>query len=223
MNELCDKKIIDSWQKNVEPWSKAISDNQIESRIQVTNGAIIDAIKYTDAKTVLDIGCGEGWLTHALSELHYNVLGIDGVSGLIEKAKARHTGQFQTLKYEDLSSQSIAKQFDLAVCNFSLLGKESVEHLFKVIPSLLTEHGVFIIQTLHPYAAMVDDYKDGWRKGSWQGFNDDFTDPAPWYYRTTATWINLFITNGFSIHSVKETINPTNNQLASLIVTANKI
>jgi hypothetical protein len=43
----------------------------------------------------------------------------------------------------------------------------------------------FIIQTLHPLIACGDfSYQDAWREGSWAGFSDDFTDLAPWYFRT---------------------------------------
>ena len=44
MKGLDDKQILESWQKNVSPWIDAIQDKQIESRVQVTDQAIIETV-----------------------------------------------------------------------------------------------------------------------------------------------------------------------------------
>ena len=107
------------------------------------------------------------------------------------------------------------------VCNFSLLGNESVQHLFQQIPALLHAGGALIIQTLHPVTVCGDEpYVDGWRAGSWTGFSDNFTDPAPWYFRTVASWIALFAENGFSLSHVAEPMNPKSNTPASIVFVA---
>src|ERR1700674_1682806 len=65
---LSDARIVDSWRKNASPWTTAVRENQIASRALVTNKAIIDAVLSRSPRTVLDIGCGEGWLVRSLSE-----------------------------------------------------------------------------------------------------------------------------------------------------------
>ncbi len=78
-----------------------------------------------------------------------------------------------------------AVSFDAAVCNFSLLGRESVDSLIAALPRYLGDPGYLIIQTLHPIAACGEQpIEDGWREGSWLGFSSDFNNPAPWYFRT---------------------------------------
>ncbi|PCI49620.1 MAG: hypothetical protein COB51_03990 [Moraxellaceae bacterium] len=61
-------------------------------------------------------------------------------------------------------------RYDAAVRNFSLLGKESVEHVFKVTPQILNPGGIFIVQTLHPEENTRDGNADQWREGTWDGF-----------------------------------------------------
>jgi hypothetical protein len=63
MKILSDKKVIDSWGKNASPWTAAVRERQVESRELVTNRAIIDATLSRSPQAVLDIGCGEGWLS----------------------------------------------------------------------------------------------------------------------------------------------------------------
>jgi 2-polyprenyl-3-methyl-5-hydroxy-6-metoxy-1,4-benzoquinol methylase len=214
-----DEKIRDSWRKNASPWIKTIKDEQIESRRLVTNQAIIDTLCTLPQCRILDIGCGEGWLIRELSSRGYFVTGIDATAELIEKAKALKSAQYHVLTYEGLSPSTLSERYDAAVCNFSLLGKDSVIHVFNTLPQILNEGGYFVIQTLHPCFSGGDaPYTDGWREGSWEGFSNDFIDPAPWYFRTLATWTQLFIANGFEIKRMLEPVNPKTGKVASLII-----
>jgi cyclopropane fatty-acyl-phospholipid synthase-like methyltransferase len=119
--------------------------------------------------SVLDIGCGEGWLVHRLSSEGIDrILGVDVVPELIAQAQTCSNARFQVLSYEDMSRGAISEKFDVAVSNFALLGKESVDDLFQTVPSLLTKGGAFVVQTVHPVICCGDlPYVDGWREGSW--------------------------------------------------------
>lgn len=128
-------------------------------------------------------------------------------------------GSFLTLKYEDISQRSLSEKYDIAVCNFSLLGKESVERVFKVSPEILIDGGRLIVQTLHPCNHCAEEvYADGWRTGSWDGFSEGFVDPAPWFFRTLESWVELFVSNGFVIDAIREPVNPDTGKAASLLI-----
>ena len=219
MEKLSDQKIIDSWKKNVAPWVSAIRSGEIESRVLVTNKAIIDTVLATKPQSVLDIVCGEGWLVRELAQQGVSSLGIDVVPELIEAAQQAGGGRFKTLSFEDLCGDQLRETFDTIICNFSLLGNESVVRVFTQTPSLLNRGGSMVVQTIHPLVGCGEaDYKDGWREGSWSGFNEQFSDPAPWYFRTLETWIALFLQNGFQLSAMREPINPKTGQAASVIL-----
>ena len=174
-------------------------------------------------KSVLDIGCGEGWLARELSGRGIDVLGIDVTAQLIEEAQRAGGGQFRTASYEDIAAGRVTASVDVAVCNFALLGKESVDSLFRSIPSLLNHHGSFIVQTLHPIMACGDGpYRDGWREGSWNGFASEFTDPAPWYFRTLESWVRLFTEHTLRMLDLREPLHPQTGKPASIIFLAGK-
>jgi 2-polyprenyl-3-methyl-5-hydroxy-6-metoxy-1,4-benzoquinol methylase len=219
VNLFSDAKIIDSWHRNAIPWITAIREEQIDSRKLVTNSAIVEAVISRSPNSVLDIGCGEGWLAHRLSSEGIDrILGVDVVPELIAQAQACSNTHFQVLSYEDMSRGVISEKFDLAVSNFALLGKESVDNLFRIVPALLAKSGAFVVQTVHPVICCGDlPYIDGWREGSWAGFSSDFTDPAPWYFRTLESWVRLFTENGFSIEEIREPLNPKTQKAASII------
>ena len=218
MTHQSEKKIIDSWLQNAKPWISAVQNNEIESRFLVTNKAIIDAILEKKPTNALDIGCGEGWLTRELNGMGIDVCGIDIAPQLIDEANKKGDGKFLMLAYKDLSQETIKKKFDMAICNFSLLGNTSVANLFQNVSSLLNKNGYFIVQTIHPISKCDDKkYVDGWRKGSWEGFSNSFINPAPWYFRTLETWKMLFQQNGFNIRNIIEPLNPKTKSFASII------
>ena len=221
MKPLSDAKIVDSWSKNVSPWITAIREGQIESRKLVTDQAIINAVVSRSPRSVLDIGCGEGWLARALAVEGIRVVGVDVIPGLIVQAQESGGGDFRVASYEEIAAGSLHLSVDVVVCNFALLGKESVEGLFRAVPPLLNPHGSFIVQTLHPVVACGDlPYQDGWREGSWGGFSAGFTDPAPWYFRTLESWIKLFAVSGLRLSELHEPLHPRTRKPASVIFVA---
>jgi 2-polyprenyl-3-methyl-5-hydroxy-6-metoxy-1,4-benzoquinol methylase len=168
---------------------------------------------------VLDVGCGEGWLARELSARNIDVVGIDVIPELVEEARRAGGGDFRVISYEDLSADHFGAAFDAVVCNFSLLGRESVESVFTAVPSLLAPSGRLIVQTLHPAMACGDyPYRDGWREGSWAGFDADFSDPAPWYFRTLESWVKLFVEHGLRLLEVREPVHPETQKPASVIL-----
>lgn len=220
MNLHSDEKIIDSWHKNASQWTSAVRNGRIGTRERVTNQAIVEAVLGHSPDAVLDIGCGEGWLCRQLAPHVMHLVGVDAVPELIEQAKAGGGGRFLVASYETLAELSFERLFDVVVCNFSLLGKESVEVLFRAVSAYLKPGGVFIVQTLHPVFASDMSYFDGWRDGSWAGIDASFNDPAPWYFRTLESWIALFLANGLEIKAIREPIDPHTHKPASILFTA---
>lgn len=218
---LSDVEIIDAWHANAAPWTSAVRDGDIESRRLITDDAIVDAVFSRSPQSVLDVGCGEGWLARALSSKGIQVTGIDVVPELIELAQKAGGGEFRVASYEDISAGKLDLTADLVVCNFSLIGKESVDGIIAAAKSLLNPGGTLIVQTLHPLVACGDQaYADGWRPGSWAGFSEDFVRPAPWYFRTLASWVQLFTTHGWHLEDVREPVHPKTGRPASILFVA---
>jgi len=221
IDPLSDAKIIDSWGRNAAPWTTVVRGQQIESRRLVTDQAIVEATLARSPRSVLDIGCGEGWLARALTASGIEVIGIDAIPALIEQARQAGGGDFRVMSYEDVAAGELKLSVDAVVCNFALLGDESVVGLFNVVRSLLKPHGTFLVQTLHPVTACGDHpYQDGWRQGSWAGFSADFSDAAPWYFRTMESWTRLFQEHDLRLLEMREPLHPQTQKPASVIFMA---
>jgi len=214
--------ILQSWTANAAAWTKAVRNREIPSRVRATDAAIVAAVDDLKPRTVLDLGCGEGWLAHALAERGYDVLGVDAIPALIEQAKTMGKAAFEVAGYEQITESGLGgRRYDAVVINFALFGEDSVPKLLRRMPDLLKPGGRLVIQTLHPVVANGDQiYADGWRKGSWAGFSDAFTDPAPWYFRTLGTWVTMVSASGLAIDEMREPVDPQTGKPASVIFIA---
>jgi len=213
-------KIIESWNVNSEKWIKTIDNEEIESRKLVTNKAIIDTVMEYHPASIIDIGCGEGWLTRELQKQGLSVFGIDGVESLIKNAIDKGGEHYAVCSYKNLVAGKLPGKnlFNAAVINFALIDKEETEELIYYLPCMLKRNGLLFIQTLHPLSAVEGgDYKTGWKEGSWNGMKQNFTLSYQWYFRTIEDWIHLFFRAGFYVKALKEPFHPGTLKPASLI------
>lgn len=216
-----EQDIIRSWQVNAGNWIQIIEAGGIQSRKLATNKAIVEAVCADEPASVLDIGCGEGWLAKELADRGMTVSGADIIPELIENAKEKVNGHFVVASYEDIAAHttSLGGPFDVIVINFALIGKESTENLLASLPPYLSPGGKLFIQTLHPHCRkQMEDYTSGWKNGSWDGLGDQFTQPYQWYFRTLEDWLELLNRSGFSKISFSEPIHPQTRQPLSVIL-----
>jgi SAM-dependent methyltransferase len=216
---LTDERILQSWSRNSDPWVAAVRGREIASRALVTDAAIVDAVRSCAPRTGVDLGCGEGWLIRALPEV--SMVGVDAIAGLVDAARAASDGggDFRVLSYEEIAGGHLQLAVDVAICNFSLIGEAATAGLLRAAPSYLRPGGTLIVQTVHPLVSCGDaPYADGWREGSWAGFSSDFQDAPPWYFRTLASWVSLFLDSGLRLTALREPTHPETGKPVSLIL-----
>jgi len=216
-----EQAILDAWHANAAPWTRAVREQAIASRKLVTDRAVLDAVLARRPRSVVDLGCGEGWLVRALAGLGVDALGIDAVPALVDSARTAGGGRFLAMDYAHVANGALCERADVVVCNFSLLGGESVDALLRAVPSLLAPSGALIVQTLHPPMACGDaPYVDAWRDGSWAGCGEGFGQAAPWYFRTLTGWLDALVRAGLQLVHMAEPLHPLTGKPASMILVA---
>ncbi|WP_013334569.1 class I SAM-dependent methyltransferase [Gloeothece verrucosa] len=222
MNQDPHQQIKRSWEANARAWTEAVRSGSIVSRSLATNAAILQALSEPEIKRVLDLGCGEGWLTRALSSRGIEVIGVDFSAQLIELARAEGGGTFHHCSYSELiaAPKTVGSNFEAIVCNFSLLEKDILE-LLKSVRSVLVPPGMLVIQTVHPLSEIrQNQYCDGWRTETFTGFGVGFTEAMPWYFRTLSSWVSLLRGSGYCIDKVHEPVHPNTGEPLSLLLVA---
>ena len=218
MTKLTDQQLLRSWEDNATAWIDAVRQRRIASREAATNQALIEQVLALAPRTVLDIGCGEGWLTRELARHGIAVSGFDAVESLVASAREQGGGFFYQFTYDDMARGRINLRADVLVCNFSLLGKAPEERMLRRLPSHIEPGGALLIQTVHPQTQ--DDPQAGWREEDWRAFGDGFTTASPWYYRPPNQWRALLTEAGFTSVDELEIIHPTDKTPLSLILVA---
>ena len=213
-------RILAAWRNNARAWTAAVREERIASRTRVTNRAVVEAVLASAPRSVLDIGCGEGWLARTLAARGAAVTGIDAVPELVAAARTGGGGEFHVARYAELAAGRLGATFDAAVCNFSLLGDDSVRTLLSAVPALLNPGGVFVVQTLHPRSRAAAGTRGGWRDDAWDGLGPGFTGTAPWYARSLADWLALFSDHGLCIRDVSEPTYSATGEPASVLFRA---
>ncbi|MDR3607229.1 MAG: class I SAM-dependent methyltransferase [Oligoflexia bacterium] len=201
------------WEQNAETWTELIRAQAISSRA-ITGPAIVEQILRRNLRSVLDIGCGEGWLASQLLPRQIDYLGVDGSVGLIENAEREHPGYFQPASYEQITrgEWKSEKSFDGIVFNFSLLD-EKIEDLLKAAAGFLNParflnpERVLLIQTLHPFFALPH-YQDGEQIEDFKSMPLPFAGTMPWYGRTMGSWSKVFKNSGLLIEEIIEPRDP---------------
>jgi 2-polyprenyl-3-methyl-5-hydroxy-6-metoxy-1,4-benzoquinol methylase len=180
----------------------------------VTDSAILEAVLRVKPRSILDVGCGEGWLCRALADRGIATVGIDASPELIDRARALG-GEFYVSAYDTMPD--FKQPFGAIVCNFSLLEKD-LDDVMHQLGLLLEPKGSLLIQTVHPEKIADESNEDAWRVEHFTGFGSDFLQAMPWYFRRLESWIALLTQNQWVVKSVAEPVHPTTQEPLSLLL-----
>jgi ubiquinone/menaquinone biosynthesis C-methylase UbiE len=142
-----------SYTENAEFWVKIMRDGLDPYRTQLTNDAVIGAVEPRPGLDILDIGCGEGYLSRLIARHGAHVTGIDACDELIEAA--RHAADNEGLDIELLTAPADLlplpdESVDVVVCNHLLNDLGDLEGPMHEFARVLRTNGRLVVLMLHP-------------------------------------------------------------------------
>lgn len=113
---------------------------------------LADAIGDPAGLDVLDVGCGHGWYTDALSRQGANAVGVDGSSRLLDIARRNHpTTDFAWADLtEGLPAPVRSRRFDRIVALMVLMDLPTLDPLLRDVAACLRPSGRVVITLTHP-------------------------------------------------------------------------
>ncbi|RJQ30110.1 class I SAM-dependent methyltransferase [Candidatus Parcubacteria bacterium] len=192
-------------------------------RKNILDSALLKYFKNIKNRSVLDLGCGQGYFSEILSTLGAHVTGIDISENLIAIAKKNKNINFfigdieDALPFEDNS-------FDIVVSNMVFMDLENPERAIKEVIRVLKKNGLFIVSILHPIFTSGSIYKSIKDKICLQdpsfllkkykskkkiGWNIlDTTHTTTVFHRPIEYYINLFSSHNIFISNIEECVLP---------------
>ncbi len=124
-------------------------------------GPLLDAAEVAEGMSVLDVGCGPGYVSAAASERGATAIGVDFSREMVGIAKR----MFPQIKFREGDAQNLAfpdQTFDRVVANFALLHLASPEQACAEAARVLKPGGRFGFTTWarleeNPFVKLVDD------------------------------------------------------------------
>jgi SAM-dependent methyltransferase len=143
-------------------WGTAEPNDDERSRLTAIT-TVLTGCDLGDRPRILDLGCGRGWLSHALAR-HGDVLGIDVVAASVERAREL----FPDLTFEQLDTRRLLDSrgpgsFDLVVSS------EVIEHVEDADkPAFVSD----IYELLRPGGYAIITTPRGELRAAWQRRSD---------------------------------------------------
>lgn len=122
--------------------------------------------------TVLDAGCGEGYLSRILAQRGANVTGIDISSRLVEMARTKEPESTISYQVADLSQPLPAYEghFDLVASYFVLNDVYDYRGFLTTLASVLKPAGRLVLLMNNPYSLVVRGHVTDYFAASGQAF-----------------------------------------------------
>ncbi|CAG0955953.1 putative methyltransferase YcgJ [Anaerolineales bacterium] len=150
----------DKLAKKYSDWLDGGNDLMGKAFTTIVTDNVLDLLGDLKGKKILDLGCGEGYLSREMTLRGALVKGIDGSEKMIKLASSKRDEMGKALdKKIDMEYQigDIAKklpyeddQFDLVVCNMVLMDVYDVKSVVKETKRVLQKDGKFIFSIVHP-------------------------------------------------------------------------
>lgn len=209
-----------AWTYNADYWIRIIREHRDRFRSELTDAAVLEAIGACDGLTVLDAGCGEGYLTRELVRRGAaRVVGVDRSPALISAATVAGQGcGSMSFKVGDIARLPLdGAAFDLVVANHVCNDVQDINAPAREFARVLRTSGQLIILMLHPcfyepgagrQAAPIRPVQEYFSvRAVEQHFEvDGLVSPSPavWWMRPLEAYTEALTDAGFYLSGMRE-------------------
>ena len=204
------------WASSAPAWIRSIGENGDFSRQYVLDEPMLARVRLLEAKTAVDVGCGEGRFCRMLADLGLATVGVDPVETMIQEARVRHPdGTYHVGFAEALPCEDEA--FDLVVTYLSLIDIDDLDAAVAQMTRALKPGGRLLIANLSSFATSSTSFgrrycrdtgeelhplgqylKEGKMWFEWDGIRIQN------WHRPLSTYMQSFLSNGLTLRHFDE-------------------
>jgi len=204
------------WQKNCDKYIKLLdkTEKYPSPYTQVIIPALIELIKRLtkNGDKILDVGCGEGYLTRLIDNLKRNSSGCDISAEMIFAAKKQNQKiDYWVQDIEKKNSNLRKPKFNMAVSNLVFTYLENIDQSLKNISGYLCPKGYLVVIIPHPcfyhqenYRWFMEEKKEEYKLGKYfkeKIYIKEIANGVMTHYihRTLESYIKIFLKNNFNL------------------------
>jgi 2-polyprenyl-3-methyl-5-hydroxy-6-metoxy-1,4-benzoquinol methylase len=146
----------ESWEQNSEEWIARVCIDMAgdSNRRFIIDPALWSLLDDVQGLSVLDAGCGNGYLTRVLATKGANAVGVDYSKAFVEYCTKIEAEMNLGCKFYEASITEMndleSKSFDVVVSNIVMVDVLDYKTAFKEIARVLKDDGRFIWSNVHP-------------------------------------------------------------------------
>lgn len=222
--------VAEMWNANAEEWDACMGAVGDDTRRYWSDDIVLDMLGSPAGRRILDLGCGNGYLSRLLAARGADVVGVDMSAGMLSQA-ASYPATAGSVRYvrssiTDLSALP-SHSFDGAVSNYVLHDVADYGQALAEVHRVLRPGASLVLTLIHPCfssgprtwntsppdsprredaaALLVDGYfrRSTYLIEDWSGFS-----AIPYYHRPLRDYWHAFAQHGFEVVGFDEpTIN----------------
>lgn len=210
MVEITNADAIEAWSRLPREVVESFGDEGDFTRKYLLNPVIFDLVGDGSGKTILDAGCGQGYLSRLLARKGAIVTGVEPASPLCDYALQREHAEQLGITYlqEDLSTLSpMADMFDYVIANMVFMDIPDYLPALRNCISALKSNGGLIFSLLHP---CFEESGSEWSKKHYVEVRDYFEERVVkqrygyFVHRPLSFYLNSVIQEGCMLQKVIE-------------------
>jgi ubiquinone/menaquinone biosynthesis C-methylase UbiE len=201
-------EIAECWDEKAVQWKKLVGQRGDNNRFFNSDPILWDFVGSVEGKSVLDAGCGTGYLSVLLAQKSASVIGVDVSKNMIHEAKSYAQENKIEIDFRVDSCSELKtilnESMDVVVANYVLMDVPNLPQTINNFYRVLKSGGKCVVVFSHPSFDELSEeemYFDEIKKTDrWGPFDSDFI----YFHRPLNYYWKVFRKSGFLIEEFDE-------------------
>ncbi|HEY7122838.1 MAG TPA: class I SAM-dependent methyltransferase [Ktedonobacterales bacterium] len=145
---------LSGWEEMATWWDEKLGDEGDLWHRALIDPPLLRLAGEVAGQRVLDLACGNGYLSRRFARQGAEVVGVDASAPIIERARAREAREPLGITYPRGNAARLEiledASFDLIICNMALMDIEDAEGAIQEVARMLRPQGRFVASMSHP-------------------------------------------------------------------------